>query len=340
MSILITGSEGFVGRYVACEAARRSLHCVAFDRVRPVRSARPFESGRATPSEAPDEPSAGGVFAQVDILDGDALRRCMRQAIDEVGPPDYVFHMAAQASVADSFAAPAQTYAVNVVGTAVLLEVLAAVAPGSRVLVPSSAHVYGSSHDAGGILTETSAIHPSTHYGASKAAQEAVGRLFREHRGLPVFITRSFNHCGPGQGPGFVFSDFARKLALLERQGGGILSVGNLDVARDFLDVRDVVAAYFTVLEKGEPSVPYIVASGIPARIGDILDMFRAEISVDVEVRPDRDLMRPIDAPVLLGDASRLRALGWAPAFDLRGTIRETLGYWRERVYREGEHSI
>lgn len=186
-----------------------------------------------------------------------------------------------------------------------------------------------------GALTETSPIGPDTHYGASKAAQETVGRLFYERRALPVYLTRAFNHCGPGQGPGFVFSDFARRLALLERSGGGVLSVGNLEAARDFLDVRDVVAAYFAVLERGEPALPYNIASGTPVRIGDILAAFLQEVFVDVEVTIDQSLVRPVDVPVLAGDASRLRALGWEPAHALCDTIRETLDYWRAQIIRE-----
>ena len=271
----------------------------------------------------------------VDLLDIRGVEAAISEAAERLGTPDTVIHLAAQSSVADSFANPAQTYEVNVVGTANLLSVLADASPEAKVLIPSSAHVYGPPTRPDGALDEGSPTVPDTHYGASKVAQEMVGRLFLERRGQQVYVTRAFNHVGPGQGPGFAFADFARRVALLEGRGGGVMRVGNLGARRDFLDVRDVVQAYLTVLDKGEPGVVYNVASGAAWSIQEILNMFLEEAKVGVDVAVDPALLRPVDVPILVGDAGRLRALGWAPRLDIRDTVRDTLDYWRERVAKE-----
>ncbi len=313
---LLTGASGFVAGHLLDTLAARGTCISGLERI----------------PQDPHRPLPCAAWYAADVTDAAAVRAAMTDSVTHFGPPTHAFHMAAQASVADSFKDPGRTYHVNVVGTAVLLEVLADLAPAARVLVPSSAHVYGRPTRADGVLDEESPLAPDTHYGASKVAQEMVGRLFHERRGLPVHLTRAFNHVGPGQGPGFVFSDFARRLAELERSGGGVMSVGNLDAQRDFLDVRDVVAAYFTVLDRGEPGLVYNVASGQPWSMQAILDLFLAEARVEVEVRPDPALLRPSDVPVLVGDASRLRALGWEPRYDLRATVRDTLNDWRHRL--------
>jgi GDP-4-dehydro-6-deoxy-D-mannose reductase len=313
---LLTGAAGFVAGRLLDQLAARGT-CV---------------SGLERIPQDPHRPLPCAAWYAGDVTDQAVVRAAVEDSVARFGPPTNVFHMAAKASVADSFKNPGRTYHVNVVGTAVLLEVLAEFAPGARVLIPSSAHVYGPPTRADGVLDEQSPLAPDTHYGASKVAQEMVGRLFHERRGLPVYLTRAFNHVGSGQGPGFVFSDFARRLAELERAGGGVISVGNLEAQRDFLDVRDVVAAYFMVLERGEPGLVYNVASGEPWSMRAILDLFLAEARVEVKVRPDPALLRPSDVPVLVGAADRLRTLGWAPHYDIRDTVRGTLDYWRQRL--------
>lgn len=201
------------------------------------------------------------------------------------------------------------------------------------------------------LLDESAPIGPSSHYGVSKFAQEEIGRLFFETTGLPVMITRAFNHTGPGQGTGFVVPDFARQLAVLEREmateswvaaakralaeptktplPAGTIRVGNLDSRRDYLDVRDVVSAYLVVMERGTPGQPYNIASGTAWSTRKILEVLLSHCTVPISVYQDPKLLRPKDASVLIGDASRLRALGWQAQHNLSDTLRETLDYWR-----------
>lgn len=265
----------------------------------------------------------------------------VRSAVESVtswlGPPRTVIHLAAQASAGRSFADPAATYLTNVVGTANLLEALADHAAGARVLIPGTALAYAPEAANRGPLDETAAILPSNHYGASKYAQEQVARVFAATRDLTVYVTRAFNHIGPGQGPDFALPAFARQVAMAERHGGGTIRVGNLNTQRDFLDVRDVVGAYLTVLDKGEPGLVYNVASGRGVSVRELLDILLESATCTVDVEVDESLLRPVEIPTLVGDASRLRALGWRPLFDLRQTVRDTLDWWRTRASADAE---
>ncbi|MHB8868315.1 MAG: GDP-mannose 4,6-dehydratase [Thermoleophilia bacterium] len=329
-SVLVTGAWGFVGRHVvAALASERPV--VALDVAPGAEETRPRDLVKGSTH------AANPRVLHLDLADKDATE--VVGSSGGLSGVREVFHMAALASVASSFANPFDTYRVNLLGTVNLLEILVDTAPDAKVLIPSSAHVYGPPTRPDGVLDESSPLLPDNHYGVSKVAQEEIGRLFRELRKLPVFTTRAFNHVGPGQAPGFVFSDFARRLAILEAAGGGVMAVGNLDARRDFLDVRDVVRAYFTVLDRGESGVVYNVASGDPWSLRQILDLFRSEAVVDVRVTPDPALFRPTDVPVLAGDAGRLRDLGWSPRYDIRDTVRDTLDYWRQRVAEEEETS-
>ena len=269
-----------------------------------------------------------------DITHQSDLESELARLVSDTGPPDLVLHLAGQASAAAAFKLPELTYEINVVGTARLLKLLSRLAPDARVLIPSSAYVYGPP-GSGGFLREDDPVRPSNHYGVSKAAQEEVARIFWETDGLRTYVTRSFNHIGPGQAKGFVVPDFASRLVDLERRNGGVMTVGNLEARRDYLDVRDVVQAYLAILERGSPGVVYNVASGTPWSAQELLDVMLAEVRVPVQVERDPGLMRKVDVPVLAGDAGRLRALGWQPEHDIGETLREALNDWRLRAQHE-----
>lgn len=326
--VLITGAHGFVGRHLSRAVQPHAAWICTLD-------SAPHNA--PSPAPATPYPLAAGLEFRADITDPEAVRVAIARIVDTLGAPTLVFHMAARAAVAESFTDPAGVYRTNVVGTAILLSCLADLCPGAKVLIPGTAHVYGRPSRADGLLDEDSPIEPHTHYGASKSAQEEVARLFGESGRLEPYVTRAFNHVGPGQARGFVLADFARRVAILEHQGGGALKVGNVAARRDFLDVRDVVDAYLTVVDQGVPGRPYNVASGETWSAQELLDLLLAEVDVPVTVESDPDLFRPADVLVLAGDAARLRALGWEPVHNLRDTIRETLDYWRDRISRESQ---
>ncbi|MBN1321359.1 MAG: GDP-mannose 4,6-dehydratase [Thermoleophilia bacterium] len=326
-AVLVTGAAGFVGRYVVDALRDRypaaMLALLDHPSSRICGTAGTLEMGDSTARIA------------VDITCADDLRPALEQLTARVGAPDLVVHLAARAAVGESYRSPAETYRVNVVGTALVLEALTDIAPHARVLIPSSAQVYAPATSSEP-LSESSPIGPSSHYGASKLAQEEVARVFLRTAGLPVFITRAFNHIGPGQQLGFVLPDFARQIVMIERaaalgQPAQTLRVGNLEARRDYSDVRDVVDGYLAVLERGEPGVCYNIASGQAWSARQLLDMLLSEAELPIHTEEDPHLMRPCDVPVMIGDAARLRGLGWQPSRDIRQTVTETLAYWRRR---------
>lgn len=345
--ILITGAAGFVGKHLQEAIVQRMPNARLCLMDHPSSGI----CGAGITVEYEDETFR----VSADLTCNEDSRLALEALAKKVGVPDMVFHLAARAEVARSLRAPSDTYNTNVVGTARLLEALSDLTNTCRVLIPSSAQVYAAaalgapaagaaapSETAGPtaaeptapstirLLNETAPIGPSSHYGVSKFAQEEVGRLFYETIGLPVLITRAFNHTGPGQSTGFVVPDFARQIALLEREAVAARArVGNLDTRRDYLDVRDVVDAYLVVMEQGEPGRPYNVASGITWSARELLHMLTEMANIEVEIEVDQRLMRPLDVSYSAGDATRLRALGWTPSRDIRDTIKETLDYWR-----------
>ncbi len=151
---------------------------------------------------------------------------------------------------------------------------------------------------------------------------------------LPLVVVRAFNHAGPRQGPGFVWSDIARQIAAIEAgQRPPVLEIGTTTTRRDFTDVRDMVRAYWLLLEHGSGGETYNAASGHAVGIGELLEGFLALARRPIEVRQAPHRVRPVDIPVLSGDASRLRALtGWAPRIPLAQTMADVLTDWRRRV--------
>jgi GDP-4-dehydro-6-deoxy-D-mannose reductase len=145
---------------------------------------------------------------------------------------------------------------------------------------------------------------------------------------------RPFNHVGPRQAPIFVVSSFAQKIVEIEKgKREPVLPVGNLQAKRDFTDVRDVVRAYVSLMEKGELGEVYNIGSGTSYKIADILDKLLSFSSAKITVKVDKSLFRPIDDPELVCDATKLNRLtGWKPEIAIEKTLKDTLDYWRNII--------
>ena len=296
MRALVTGGRGFVGGWL-------TEHLV---------------------QEGDDVVATG---EEVDVTDPAAVRA----SIDEIRP-DAIYHLAGWASVGSSWGDPASTFLVNANGVVHVLDAARRLDPVPRVLVVSSAEVYGKVQPAQLPLTEDTALSPASPYAASKVAAEVAARQAFLGYGLPVFVVRPFNHIGPRQAPGFVVSDLAKRIVEAERTGGRVLEMGNAAPRRDLTDVRDVVRAYRLLVAGGEPGQIYNVCSGEDVLIGDLAQRLISLSGVDLELRPQSVELRPVDVPVLRGDASRLRsATGWTPEIPLDETLRDVLAYWREQ---------
>jgi GDP-4-dehydro-6-deoxy-D-mannose reductase len=250
--------------------------------------------------------------------------------------PDACVHLAAVAAVGVARGDPDRAWRINLHGTLAVADALRRHVPECALIYPSSADAYGRSFLAGRPVDETVPLAPLNVYGATKAAADlALG----EHAagGMRVVVLRAFNHTGPGQSGDFVVPAFALQVArVASRQQPPVLEVGALDVMRDFLDVRDVCAAYVAALQRTEtlrPGVILNISSGVARRVGDILDALLALADVRAEIRTSSALLRTVDIPLAVGDARAARAaLNWEPRIAWETTLADVLADCRERV--------
>jgi GDP-4-dehydro-6-deoxy-D-mannose reductase len=306
-STLVTGGTGFAGSHLIEHLLARGQAVASL----------------AHPGGRPAQNADGVEWRHVDLLD----RLAVRAAVEELAP-SAIYHCAGVAHINDAAADPTRALRVNAMGTHYLLDAVAEARIDCPVLVTGSALVYRPSTDA---LHEDSPLGPSNPYGFSKLAQEMTARRSTRAR---VFIVRPFNHAGPRQSPAYVTSSFAKQIAEIERgTREPVVHVGNLDPGRDVTDVRDTVAAYVRIVERGVPGRPYNVCCGRGYRIGDLLQTLVRLARVSVEVRSDPDRVRTADTPMVLGDPARVRAeTGWEPAIPIERTLGDLLEYWRHQL--------
>lgn len=310
MRVLVTGANGFVGRHLTAALHARGHEVVAAGH------------GHHGPGIVP-----------FDLTDAENVR-----SVVDGAAPEAIVHLAAQAFVPAAIADPLHTYDVNGAGTARLLEAIRALRDRARAaprcVVVGSAEVYGTHPTQEYPLRETAGLHPANPYAASKIAAEAFAIAAARTYGLDVVVTRAFNHIGPGQDPRFAVPSFARQIATIAASGEPLLMVGNLEAQRDFLDVRDVVAAYCALLEhRGDAGETYNVCSGKAVSMREVLRQLVTIARVGVEIREDPARMRPSDVPLSVGDATKLRsATGWEPRISLAASLREIYADARERV--------
>jgi GDP-4-dehydro-6-deoxy-D-mannose reductase len=310
MRALVTGARGFVGQYLL-DALRDN-------------GAEVF--GCCGPHDF------DGRYTMVDLGDIQTIRYAL-----DTFRPTVVFHLAAQTFVPDALRTPMETYEANAMGTARLAEAVRTYAanPRPRIVFTSSAEVYGARAPSDYPLRETLDLRPSNPYGASKAAAEAMLLGEAHSFGLDAVITRAFNHIGPSQDERFVVASLAAQLARIAAGAPPQLYVGNLEAARDFLDVRDVVNAYIALARDGESSEIYNVCSGAAVTIRDVLRELILIARVPVEVRDDPTRKRSVEIPLSVGSPEKLRArTGWEPQIPLMRSLRDVYEAAIERVSR------
>ena len=290
MRAFLTGGSGFVGTWL-----------------------------RAHLEEMGDEVVSAG--QEVDVTEPAAIEEAVGSS-----RPDAVYHLAGLAHVGRSWDEPAEYFRVNASGTLNVLQAARRCLPHPRVLVVSSAEVYGAVRPEQVPVGEDESLRPVSPYAAAKAAAEMVAVQAHLGHGVPVVRARPFNHAGPGQARSFVVPAFASRIVEAQRSGAGALRVGNLSPRRDITDVRDVVRAYRRLIECGEPGQVYNVCSGRDISVQDLVTRMLELAGADMALEPDPELLRPVDVPVLRGDPSRLRhATGWEPRLGLDETLRAVL---------------
>lgn len=307
--ILVTGAAGFVGSQLLPRLAA---------------------AGRAPVGvHLPSLPAGAPAF---EWRACDLRERAAVEALVAEVRPGAVVHLAALAAPAEAERDPLEALRANYLAVDALLAALARSAPDARLLFVSTGEVYGPAPIAAAPYPEDAPARPANVYAATKAAGERLVALAAARDGLDAVIARPFNHTGPGRPPLYAEAAFAQQIARIERGvQEPVLHVGNLETVRDYSDVRDVVAAYATLLERGARGETYNVASGRGRPIRALLDplLARARVKPRVERDPERFRAAAPDALALVGDAGKLRALGWAPAHALEDTLGALLDFYR-----------
>lgn len=317
MRVLITGIGGFVGQHL----------------LRHLAAVQPDAEVHGVALTTQDSAHLAAACHVADLTAEDAVRALIARL-----RPDRIYHLAAQASPKASFQEPWRTLANNIHGQLNLLLACLAADIRPRLLVVSSAEVYGPGD--GSAITEDAPLQPTNPYGVSKVTQDLLGQQYYLSHGLPVVRARPFNHFGPGQREGFVAPDFAMQVARIEAGlQPPVLEVGNLAAQRDFTDVRDIVRAYHLIVEQGEPGAAYNVASGAAHSIQEILDTLVGLSHASIAVRADPARFLPADVPIRLGSAERLRAAtGWQPLIPFEQTLRDLLDGCRRQIDAASAH--
>lgn len=309
MKALVVGGGGFVGPYL----------------VRHLKDELGYEV-TVTKTEKETLAMDGAVVKNLDILDKNQISELLNEE-----KPDYLFHLAAQSSVAYSWKNPTLTADVNIKGCVNLLEAVKDADEKPRVLLIGSGEEYGHIKKDECPIIEDNVLRPGNIYAATKSCQNMLGKIYSDAYGLDIMMVRAFNHIGPNQTPVFVVADFCKQVADIEKgKQEPVIYVGNLSAKRDFTDVRDVVKAYALLVKGGKRGETYNVGRGHAVAIEDILKEIVSMSDKDIEVKVDEKKLRPVDVPIIEPDIEKIKKeVGWEPVIELRQTLEETLEYWR-----------
>lgn len=316
MPHLITGSEGFIGSFLA-------EHLLDLG-----------EEVICTYHNASELWRLDDILDQItlepmDVLDG--------VAVDDVidrHQPVAIYHMAAKSLPSFSWDHPVLSLETNVIGTVNVMEAIKKHSPDADVLVACSSAEYGMVSEEDVPTKEDHPLRPLHPYGVSKVAQDLLAYHYHLNFGTRAFRTRIYNTAGPRKEHD-VLSDFIQRVVAIEK--GNIppnLKVGNLEPQRDFTDVRDLVRALTMLVEKGKPGKAYNITSGWTYRISDLLDIILEQSNATIKVVQDADLMRPSDEPIIAGSNTRLvEDTGWQPEIPIDQTIGDMLEFWRSHSF-------
>lgn len=315
MKALITGIAGFAGSHLT-EYLLSQEHEV---------------SGIVLPGEPVENLSH--LLNRITLFEGDLLRPDTLEAALSKVRPDWVFHLAALSSTGSSWKNPALTFEVNVIGGIRLLEACVPFKDQLRVILISSAEIYGGGGSSG-VLTEDSPFMPRNPYAVSKLALDLSAEQMARANELQLIRLRPMNHTGPRQAPGFSIVDFAMQIAEIEAgKKDPVLKVGNLNSYRDFSDVRDIARAYTLAAERGLSGEAYLICTGKSNLIRDMLDTLLSFSKVSITVEKDPAKFRPVDSNTFSASPSKFtEATGWRPEIPLEQTLRDTLEYWRVKT--------
>jgi GDP-4-dehydro-6-deoxy-D-mannose reductase len=316
--VFITGISGFAGSHLARHLVKTQNYLVS-----------------GTYYAEDSLPILSDIRDAVDCIQADLTNKAKTEAIIKEQKPDFIFHLAALTSPAQSFKNPLATITDNVAMQINLLEAIRTFKlVHTRILIVSSADVYGVVSPSDLPINEQTAFRPTNPYAVSKITQDYLALQYAIAHNLKIIRVRPFNHIGSGQSSQFVVSAFAKQIAEIEKgQKEPILRVGNIETKRDFTDVRDMVKAYTLSLEKGDIGDVYNIGTGRAYKISDILDILLRMSTTQIDVKIDETLLRPSDTPELLCDNTKfVSKTGWHAEYKIEETLQTILDYWRKIV--------
>ncbi len=319
MKALITGIAGFSGGHLSRLLLDRGYEVAG------------IEVAESDNSLLPDH------LKGIKIYEGDLRDEVIiAKALNDF-KPDILFHLAAQTSVKLSFESPLETFSVNVIGTLILLETISKMDFPLKTLVVTSSEIYGRLEASECPVTEDHPLRPINPYAVTKASVDLMAYQYFKAYAMPIYIARAFSHSGPGQKTVGVLSDWAFQAAKIDLGlAQEVIKVGNIDVQRDYTDVRDVSKAYLDIIEKGRPGEAYNVCSGKGYYLRDLLEKYKKFTDKEIKISVDQSRLRPVDIPILIGSNAKIKNdVGWHPEIAIEDTLHDAFTSWREKLLEE-----
>jgi GDP-4-dehydro-6-deoxy-D-mannose reductase len=276
-------------------------------------------------------------FEKVDLLHKDSVENIIFEF-----QPDYILHLASSSSVAFSWKEPILSYQNNTNIYLNLLEAVRKLNLSTRILSVGSSEEYGDVKELDLPLTEDHPLKPVSPYAVARVSQELLSQIYVDGYGLDIIMTRSFNHVGPYQKDIFVVSSFVKQLLEISNsaENKDDLITGDISIVRDFTDVRDVVSAYYLLLDKGKKGAIYNVCSGVGVSLENVIQIVCKYLKIEIIIKVDPKRIRPRDNKIVVGSNKKLKDLGWNQKYLLENTLKDLIDYWKFMIPHVGRTGL
>jgi len=308
---LVTGANGFIGRHLTNELADDDNIVYGISR-------------RIPDDFIVEHPDIK--YEQCNLIDHASVFETLKRI-----RPDCIFHLAAESSVASSWKSPINIMNNNILSQINVFEAIRELELSTRIIIACSSEEYGLVQESDIPVNEKCCFNPVSTYAVSKIAQDMLAFQYYKSYNMDIIRVRSFNVEGTGRPPNYSLSSFASQIAEIEKGvGKNTILVGNLNVKRDYTDVRDAVKAYHQVAIKGKSGSVYNLCSGKAHSLRDLLDFLVSLSNIQIKIEVDKNRFRPSDIPLMLGDNTKIKTeIGWTPEIDIHDTLVDLLNYWR-----------